>query len=70
MRLLTTVHLGTSYNNILNIEKRIENAIVNKGIPIFFAADNVDFLEDTPYGHGTFHSTIIIMYQEEDMDVS
>ena len=77
------MYLGTSYENIINIEKRIENAVVlrmtetggyclpdfvKKGVPIFFAVDNIDFLEDTPYGHGTLHGTIIVLYQEEDED--
>ena len=41
---------------------------VTKGVPIFLAIDNIDFLEDTPYGHGTLHGTIIVLYQEEEKD--
>ena len=31
----------------------------------FFAADNIDFNEDTQDGKRTFHGTVIVMYQQE-----
>ena len=42
-----------------------------KGRFVFCAADNIDFLEDTPYGKGTLHGTVMVVYQEmENTDVS
>ena len=39
---------------------------IKKGIPLFFAVDNIDCLEDTPYGQGTLHGTVIVVCQKED----
>lgn len=63
--------------------KRIEHAVVlrmtdtgryclldfvKKGVPLFFAVDNIDFMEDTPYGQDTLHGTIIVVCQKEDQN--
>ena len=78
--MLSSVYLGTGYENVLNITKRIEHAVVlrmkdtcgyclpdfiKKGITVFFATDNIDFLEDTPYGQCTLHGCLIVVNQEE-----
>ena len=36
---------------------------VTKGVNIWFAIDNIDFLEDTPTGQETFHGTVIVINQ-------
>lgn len=42
-----------------------------KGRFVFCAADNIDFLEDPPYGKGTLHGTVMVDYQEkEDSDAA
>jgi len=33
------------------------------GIPIFYAADNIDFNEDTPDGKRTLHGTVPVAFQ-------
>jgi hypothetical protein len=81
VRVLSSVYLGTGYEHVLNITKHIEHAVVlrmtdtggyclpdfiKKGITVFFAVDNIDFVEDTPYGQSTLHGTLIVVYQEEN----
>ena len=81
IRVLSSVYLGTWYEQVLNITKHIERVVVlrmtetggyclpdfiKKGIPLFFAVDNIDFLEDTPYGQDTLHGTVIVVCQKED----
>lgn len=80
---LSSVYLGTGYENVLNITKRIEHAVVlrmnetggyclpdfvKKGVTVFFAVDNIDFLEDTPYGQSTLHGALAVIYQEDVED--
>ena len=36
------------------------------GRHVFFAVDNVDFAEDTPYGKNTFHGTAMAIYQRQE----
>ena len=79
--LLSQVYLGSSYEKILNIEKRIESAVVTrmqetggfclpdflkKGVPLAWAIDNIDFTEDTPFGQNTFHGAVLVVYQEDE----
>lgn len=33
---------------------------------MYCAADNIDFLEDTPHGKGTLHGTVMVIYQEKE----
>ena len=40
--------------------------ILKKGVFVFFAADNIDFAEDTPDGKNTAHGTITAVYQKKD----
>ena len=69
------------YGRILGIETALANAVVErlkqldglyvppflkKGIFVFFAADNIDFAEDTPDGKNTTHGTITAVYQRKD----
>ena len=35
---------------------------------IYFAVDNIDFLEDTAYGQNTLHGTLVLINQEENED--
>ena len=42
--------------------------VIKKGITVFFAVDNIDFLEDTPYGQSTLHGTLIVVNQKEKKD--
>ena len=36
---------------------------IKEGVSIWFAIDNIDFLEDAPSGQGTFHGTVIVLFQ-------
>ena len=73
--------LCVDYQRLLKLENRfvnsvLEQMIVNGGhfIPdnfvkgrfVFFAADNVDFNEDTPDGKRTLHGTAMVLYQRSD----
>ena len=75
---LSEVYIGSDYRKILNIEKRLEQGIlqrmvdsggfclpdfVKKGINVTFAVDNIDLLEDTPTGQNTFHGTVSVINQ-------
>ena len=77
---LTNIHLGNEYTYILNIEKRVECAVlkrmektggyclpdfVKKDVPIYFAVDNIDFLECTAYGQNTLHGTMLVLFQRD-----
>lgn len=33
---------------------------------VWFAVDNIDLIEDTPYGQNTFHGTVIVLNERED----
>ena len=81
VQVLSSVYLGSGYEHVLNITKRLEHAVllrmtdtggyclpnfIKKGVTIFFAVDNIDFTEDTPYGQGTLHGSLIVVYQKED----
>ena len=73
--------IGVSYNSIINIEKRIEAAVIDqmkisggyclpsfikKDRCPFFAIDNIDFQEDTVYGQDTLHGTVVVVNQHAD----
>lgn len=75
---LSDVYIGSDYRKIVDIEKRVEQAVlrrmvetggyclpdfVKKGVNIWFAVDNIDLLEDTPTGQNTFHGTVIVINQ-------
>ena len=75
---LSDVYIGSDYRKIIDIEKRVEQAVlgrmiktggyclpdfVKKGVDIWFAVDNIDLLEDTPNGQNTFHGTVIVINQ-------
>ena len=36
------------------------------GRPLFFAADNIDFSEDTHDGKNTLHATVMVAFQQEE----
>jgi len=70
-----------SFSRALIMETALANAVVEnikqfhglyvppflkKGTFVFFAADNTDFAEDTAYGKGTIHGTVIAIYQRAD----
>ena len=77
---LSDVYIGSDYLKILDIEKKIEQAVlsrmnasggfclpdfIKKGVNITFAIDNIDFLEDTPTGQNTFHGTVVVINQRD-----
>ena len=35
--------------------------------PVFFAIDNIDFVEDTAFGQNSTHGTVIVVWREEDV---
>ena len=64
--------MSVDYNRILRVEAQIEASVLKRmelndglhippdlvlGRHVFFAVDNVDFVEDTPGGKNTFHGT-------------
>lgn len=78
---LTSVYLGTAYERILNIEKRVVYAVMSrmkttksfcfpdfakKGLTTFFVTENIDMLEDTALGQNTLHGIIVVYQEEED----
>lgn len=79
--MLSTVYIGSDYQRILNLQKRVEFAVqqrmlstegyclpdfVKRNVPIWFAADNIDFLENTAYGQNTFHGTLLVLFQRDE----
>ena len=77
---MSDLHIGTSYKGVLDLEKRIECAVVDrmsetggyclqefirKGQSLFFAVDNIDFLEATCDGQNTLHGTVIVVNQTD-----
>ena len=36
------------------------------GRPLFYAADNIDFSEDTHDGKNTLHATVMVAFQQEE----
>ena len=78
---LNKLGIGKNYQQIIDIEKRTEIAVlermkesgnfclpdfVKKKVNTWFAVDNIDLLEDTPYGQNTFHGTVIVLNQNDD----
>ena len=39
-----------------------------RGNPLWFAIDNIDFIEDTTFGQNTLHGTVVVVWQKEDKD--
>ena len=75
---LSEVYIGSDYHKILDLENRVEQSVlqrmedaggfclpdfVKRGVNIWFAIDNIDLLEDTPTGQGTFHGTVVVINQ-------
>lgn len=71
--------MSVEYNRILRVEAQIEKVVLQRmeqnggvylppdvvlGRRVFFAADNVDFSEDTPDGKHTLHGTALAIYQK------
>ena len=78
---LSDVYIGSDYKCILDIEKRIEQTVlqciietggfclpdfVKRDVNIWFAVDNIYLLEDMPTGQNTFHGTVIVLNQREE----
>ena len=72
--------LGTSYTNVLNIEKRIACGVANRmdetggfclppfvllGKSLYFAGDNIDFQVNTQDGQGFFNGTLLVLNQNQ-----
>ena len=77
---LSQLYIGNEYRHLIDLEKRIEFAVqkrmlstggyclpdfVKKNTPIWFAMDNIDFLESTAYGQNTFHGTLLVLFQSD-----
>jgi hypothetical protein len=76
---LHALGLSVHYSHILRIETQLAQAVVSRmsetdgiyippglqyGTPLFFAADNIDFSEDTIDGKNTLHATVIVVFQQ------
>ena len=86
IQFLHNIGASIDYGRVLRLETKIATEVVKsmdeyggayvpsqlvKGRFVYCAADNIDFLEDTPYGKGTLHGTVMVVYQEkEDTDAS
>ena len=71
--------ISVSYSRILQLECQLVTAVLKRmeeqgGVYIpprlkkshfYFAADNIDFAEDTPDGKNTLHGTMMIMLQQQ-----
>ena len=70
------MYIGADYQKIIDIEKRIHYAILKrtkttagfclpdwlkKGLDVYFAIDNINWLEDTPTGQDTFNGTVVVI---------
>lgn len=76
---ISQIYIGGDYQMILNLEKRIEQGLlqrmkdtkqvfclpdfVKKDVDIVICIDNINFLEDTPTGQGTLNGTIATLNQ-------
>ncbi len=80
---IARMSVGETYPRILHLEIQIAQAVIKrmeatsgicippfviKNQSIYFAIDNVDFLEDTPTGKDTLHGTAMVMYQRQIPD--
>ena len=80
VQLMHSLGSSIEYSKVLRLETSIGNEAMSRmeandglyvphdlvqGRFIFCAADNIDFLEDTPNGKGTLHGTIMTCYQEK-----
>lgn len=78
---LSALYIGSDYLHIIDLEKRVEQSVlqrmkqsggfclpnfVKKDLNTWFAIDNIDLLEDTPTGQGTFHGTVVVMFQQDE----
>ena len=78
---LNKLYIGSEYRHLIDLEKRIEFAVldrmsktgwyclpdfVRKGVHLWFAVDNIDFLECTAYGQNTLHGTILVLFQRNE----
>ncbi len=83
VNLASDVYLGSHYLFITTLEKRLESAVIDRmaetggfclpdfikqNKSVYFAIDNIDILEETPFGQNTTHGTIIVISQEDDED--
>lgn len=74
--------VSISYPRVLHVEKDLAEAVLKqmqltgglyippglqRGKPIFFALDNLDFAEDTPDGKNTLHATMMTVFQQKDL---
>ena len=79
VQLIHGLGISIDYNKVLRLETTIANEVIrrteeNQGLYVppelvrgrflYCAADNLDFLEDTPDGKGTLHATVMTCYQE------
>lgn len=68
--------VSVDYNRLLRVETMIANAVLKNidttGVyvpprlmksKVFFAADNIDWKEDTPDGKHTLHATVLVVFQ-------
>ena len=83
IELLHGYGLSIGYDRLRRCETQIAETIIddirnNQGVYvpadiikdryIFFAVDNVDFMEDTPDGKNTTHATALAIYQQKEPD--
>jgi len=83
VNVLSQLQIGCSYDKVVNIEKRIVCGVaermkrtggfclpsfVMKGKSVYFAADNIDFLENTADGQNTLRGTMLVINQNQDND--
>ena len=77
---LSQLQIGSTYDKVINIERRIACGVADrmkttggfclppfivKGKSVYFAADNIDFLENTADGQNTLHGTMLVVNQNK-----
>jgi len=80
VNMISDMCLGSSYESLLHLQQRVACGVIDrmketggyvlprfvkKNKSIFFAVDNIDFLEDTAYGQNTLHGTVVVINQED-----
>ena len=82
---LHSLGVSVSYSRILRVETQLAQAVISRmtttggiyippgleyGVPLLFAADNINFSEDTHDEKNTLHATVVVAFQQKQAGVS
>ena len=83
IKFLNELHLGVNIDFIREFVARTHNGVVSRmaktggycipefvvrGKRLYFALDNIDYTEDTPFGQNSTYGTFMVIWQEVDDD--